>query len=133
MTPSQVEYYDRSSRTCQAACWPRHAIVERTGDRFRLDVSVATLTKPERAKLATQCQEAMGMFKAARGATWEHRRPGLGIIPGPRLLDAVLVGQSEPNVPGAQAEYVAEFMDGPPGFADGLDEISCSSEACPAA
>ena len=32
-----------------------------------------------------------------------------------------------------KAEYVAEFMDGPPGFADRLDEISCSSEACPAA
>ena len=32
-----------------------------------------------------------------------------------------------------KAEYAAEFMDVPPGFADRLDEISCSSEACPAA
>jgi ATP adenylyltransferase len=44
---SQVEYYEQIVKNMPGRVLARHAIVERTGDRFRLDASVATLTKPE--------------------------------------------------------------------------------------
>jgi ATP adenylyltransferase len=80
---SQVEYYEQIVKNMPGRVLAKDAIVERNGDRFVLDASVAALTRSERAKLATLCQEAIAKFKATRGAAiWEHRRPGLGIIPG---------------------------------------------------
>src|SRR5262245_57721052 len=44
---------------------------------------MATLSDQERADPRARCREPLEKFKAARGAAiWEHRTPGLGIIPG---------------------------------------------------
>jgi ATP adenylyltransferase len=109
---SQVEYYEQIVKNMPGRVLAKHAIVERTGDRFRLDTSVATLTKPERAKLATLCQEAIAKFKAARGAAiWEHRRPGLGIIPGRQRYETLKAAGFRCELCGVSADERALDVD----------------------
>ena len=60
-----------------------HGIVERDGDAYVLCNGLSNLSDEERQLLIECCSEAIDTFKQKRGALiWEHRRPGLGIIPG---------------------------------------------------
>jgi hypothetical protein len=72
-----------------------------------------------------------------RTATISRAHAGNIIVPGNVNMADAAVRNRHYRLVGfvwmIKAEYVAEFMDGPPGFADRFDEISCSSEACPAA
>lgn len=109
---SQVEYYEQIVKNMPGRVLAKHQIVERTGDRFRLGASLATLTKRQRAKLATLCQEAIAKFKAARGAAiWEHRRPGPGIIPGRQRYETLKAAGFRCELCGVSADERALDVD----------------------
>jgi diadenosine tetraphosphate (Ap4A) HIT family hydrolase len=60
-----------------------HGIAQREKDTYRLHEEVARLSEDERADLIARCRQELEEFKAKRGKTiWEHRAPGLGIVPG---------------------------------------------------
>jgi hypothetical protein len=109
---SQIEYYEQIVKNMPGRVLAKHAIVKRDGDQFRLEASVTKLTKPERAKLVTLCQEAIAKFKAARGAAiWEHRRPGLGIIPGRQRYETLKAAGFRCELCGVSADERALDVD----------------------
>lgn len=109
---SQVEYYEQIVKNMPGRVLAKHSIVERTGDDFRLDPSVATLTRPQREELIGLCEVAIAKFKAARGATiWEHRRPGLGIIPGKRRYQTLKAAGFHCELCGVSADERALDVD----------------------
>ena len=80
---SQAEYYEQIVKKMPGPVLTRHGVVQRSGQTYALTPDVSGLTTAERKVLIRRCQEAVQAFKAKRGATiWEHRRPGLGVIPG---------------------------------------------------
>ena len=80
---SQIDYYQEIVKKMPGRVLAAHGIVRREGGSYRLHEDVETLSAQERDDLIVQCREAVEKFKAARGAAiWEHRAPGLGIIPG---------------------------------------------------
>jgi ATP adenylyltransferase len=80
---SQLDYYEQIVKNMPGRVLASHGIVQREGDRYAFCADIAGLADHERAELITRCREAVEAFKAKRGAViWEHRRPGLGLIPG---------------------------------------------------
>ena len=87
---SQAEYYEQVVKKMPGPVLSRHGIVQRTGEAYALTSNVAELTDDERDELIRRCQEAVKAFKDKRGATiWQHRRPGVGIIPGSVRYDTL--------------------------------------------
>jgi diadenosine tetraphosphate (Ap4A) HIT family hydrolase len=80
---SQIDYYEEIVKRMPGKVLSSHGIVERQADTYRLTADIAELTEAEHADLLGLCREAVAKFKAARGvAIWEHRAPGLRLIPG---------------------------------------------------
>jgi ATP adenylyltransferase len=80
---SQIDYYEEIVKRMPGRVLSSHGIVERQDGIYSLTVDIADLTGEERADLLRRCHEAVEEFKAKRGnAIWQHRTPGLGIIPG---------------------------------------------------
>jgi ATP adenylyltransferase len=80
---SQIDYYEEIVKRMPGRVLDSHGIVERQGGTYRLTMDIAALSDEERADLLRRCHEAIEEFKASRGAAiWQHRAPGLGIIPG---------------------------------------------------
>jgi 5-methylcytosine-specific restriction endonuclease McrA len=80
---SQLDYYEEIVKRMPGKVLASHSIVRRDEATYRLHEDVANLSDEERADLIARCREAVEKFKAARGAAiWQHRAPGLGIIPG---------------------------------------------------
>jgi len=80
---SQLEYYEQTVKKMPGRVLASHGIVQREGDTFALADGLGDLSEQERTELIERCRRAVEAFKQKRGeALWEHRRPGLGIIPG---------------------------------------------------
>lgn len=80
---SQLDYYEQIVKNMPGRVLASHGIVQRAGDNYVLAPTVRDLSDEERSDLIRRCREALEAFKEKRGAAiWEHRRPGLGIIPG---------------------------------------------------
>jgi ATP adenylyltransferase len=80
---SQLDYYEQIVKNMPGRVLASHGIVERAGDEYVLAPAVKDLSDEERRDLVSRCHQALDAFKDKRGvAIWEHRRPGLGIIPG---------------------------------------------------
>ena len=80
---SQIDYYQEIVKKMPGRVLSSHGIVERHNDTYRLTADIAELTEDERAALVDRCRRAVEEFKARRGdAIWQHRAPGLGVIPG---------------------------------------------------
>jgi diadenosine tetraphosphate (Ap4A) HIT family hydrolase len=80
---SQIDYYEEIVKRMPGRVLSSHGIVERHNDTYRLTADIAELTEDERADLLGRCRKAVEEFKARRGdAIWQHRAPGLGVIPG---------------------------------------------------
>jgi hypothetical protein len=80
---SQLEYYEEIVKKMPGKVLSSHGIVSRDKGVYRLQEELANLSAEERADLIVRCREAVEKFKIARGAAiWQHRAPGLGIIPG---------------------------------------------------
>lgn len=80
---SQVEYYEQIVKNMPGRVLASHGIVERADDGYALVPDLNALLDHEREELVERCRQAVEKFKQKRGAAiWEHRRPGLGIIPG---------------------------------------------------
>ncbi len=80
---SQIDYYEQIGKNIPGRVLASHGIVRREGNDYRLDNSLAELGDEERLDLISRCREAVEAFKVKRGtAIWEHRRPGLGLVPG---------------------------------------------------
>lgn len=80
---SQLDYYEQIVKNMPGRVLASHGIVQRAGDNYVLAPPVSDLSDEERSDLIRRCREALDTFKEKRGvAIWEHRRPGLAIIPG---------------------------------------------------
>ena len=80
---SQIEYYEQTVKKMPGRVLASHGIVQRDGDAFALAAGLNALSEQERAELIERCRCAVDDYKQKRGAAlWEHRRPGLGHIPG---------------------------------------------------
>ena len=80
---SQIDYYQEIVKKMPGRVLSSHGIVERHNDTYRLTADIAELTEDERAGLVDRCRKAVEEFLARRGAAiWQHRAPGLGVIPG---------------------------------------------------
>lgn len=80
---SQIEYYEQVVKHMPGKVLSKHGIVQRQADTYTFAPDLTGLTDDERADLISRCRSAVEVYKAKRGAAiWEHRRPGLGAIPG---------------------------------------------------
>lgn len=80
---SQIEYYEQIVKNMPGKVLSKHGIVQRQADAYTFAPDLTGLTDDERADLISRCRSAVERYKAKRGAViWEHRRPGLGAIPG---------------------------------------------------
>lgn len=79
---SQLDYYEQIVKNMPGKVLASHGLVKRDGELYRFCDDASELTADERETLILRCREAVEAFKAKRTAIWEHRRPGLGIIPG---------------------------------------------------
>ena len=80
---SQLEYYEQIVKLMPGKVLQSHGIVEREGADYKLAARLTGLAEKEREDLIALCRVSVETFKPKRGeAIWEHRRPGLGIIPG---------------------------------------------------
>ena len=109
---SQAEYYEQVVKKMPGPVLSRHGIVQRAGQTYALTSDVAALTNDERETLMRRCREAVDAFKARRGATiWEHRRPGLGVIPGRVRYDTLKRAKFRCELCGISAEERALDVD----------------------
>jgi diadenosine tetraphosphate (Ap4A) HIT family hydrolase/5-methylcytosine-specific restriction endonuclease McrA len=80
---SQLDYYEQIVKNMPGRVLATHRVVERDGDTYALGPELAGVSEEERVDLIRRCEEAVERFKQKRGsAIWQHRRPGLGMIPG---------------------------------------------------
>ena len=80
---SQIEYYEQIVKHMPGRVLAAHGIVAREGHRYRLANTHLPRTPAERRDLLRCCRTAADTFKERRGSEiWEHRRPGLAVIPG---------------------------------------------------
>ena len=80
---SQIEYYEQIVKHMPGRVLAAHGIVAREGHRYRLANTHLPQTPAERRDLLRCCRTAADTFKERRGSEiWEHRRPGLAVIPG---------------------------------------------------
>jgi diadenosine tetraphosphate (Ap4A) HIT family hydrolase len=80
---SQIEYYEQIVKNMPGRVLASHGVVQRVGDAFELTDAFRPAAGVDREDVQRLCLEAINKFKERRGdAIWQHRLPGLGMIPG---------------------------------------------------
>ena len=109
---SQLDYYEQVVKDMPGRVLTRHGIVVRAGHAYELHPELRGCTADERNELIQQCRAAVEAFKARRGDNiWEHRRPGLGVIPGHARYDTLKRAAFRCELCGISAEERALDID----------------------
>jgi diadenosine tetraphosphate (Ap4A) HIT family hydrolase/5-methylcytosine-specific restriction endonuclease McrA len=129
---SQLEYYEQVVGKMPGRVLQSHGVVDRHGGEYRLAPTLGDLSDDERQSLIQLCAAAIEQFKTKHGAAiWEHRRPGLGIIPGKARYETLKRAAFRCELCGVSAEERALDVDHIlPRAVGGLDDADNLQALC---